>query len=85
MKTQFGLHFGALADDLSDQIKSQGFKFDEKQIKAFQDNVDSLLKLRFADLVNDSQHEKIQRKLYKRIVSHVCKINKLKVNDINPK
>lgn len=82
MKTQIGLHFGALAEGVASQLKQQKFKYDSKEVEHFQMCVNALLRLRFADLITDQQHEKIQMRLYRKIVSHVCKVNKLKVKDI---
>lgn len=79
MKTQIGIHFGALADEFALQLKKQGFKYDSKEMDRFQDLESSILKLSFADIVTDSQKEKLYQRLYRKIVSHVCKINKLKV------
>lgn len=75
---EFGIRFGALADPLLDQIKSQGLKYNKATVERLQTCMDSLMHLRFNDLVTDSMHEKIMQKLYKKIVSHIKQQNKLK-------
>lgn len=78
MNQQIGLHFGALSDSIQKQLTDQKFKFNTKQVEAYQAASDALLTLQFACLITDSARLKIQAKLYKRIVSHVCKENGLK-------
>lgn len=81
MKTQIGIHFGALAEEFALQLKKQGFKYDTAETDKFQDWESCILKLSFSGLLNDSQKSKLYARLYRKIVSHVCKVNKLKVRD----
>jgi hypothetical protein len=75
---QVGIHFGALADDLSIQLKDQGLKYDPKTIENFEKALDGLVRLRFLGVVIDSQYNKILPKLHKKIMQHVAKANKMK-------
>lgn len=77
--TELGIHFGALADPISKQLKQQGFKFDAEQVKHFEKQLDAITRLRFADLIADTVATKAFNKLYKRIQQHVCKVNKLSI------
>jgi hypothetical protein len=76
---QFGLHFGALADSVREQLKSQGFKFDKNEVSHFEKDVDALNRLRIRGYLNDSSTDKATKKLYNKIQAHVAKVNKLKV------
>lgn len=80
MNREFGIHFGALADPISTQIEKQGFKFSKEKVAQFEAYIDAIHTLRFASLLNDSDSDKVIKKLYKQIVTHVTKVNKLKSN-----
>lgn len=67
MNKEFGIHFGALAEPISKQLKEQGFKFDAQQIRYFEKQVDAITRLRFADLIPDTVAAKAFNKVYKRI------------------
>jgi len=75
---QFGLSFGALADPISEQIRKQGLKFNDKEVEQFQSDLDAIHRLRFRSILIDSVASKCFDKLYKKILSHVKKANKLK-------
>lgn len=75
-----GIHFGALADPISTQLEKQGFKFVKKHIDGIEKVLDALIICCFSGLISDSQREKAHKKIYKRIVTHVCAQNKLKAN-----
>lgn len=77
MNKIFGIHFGALCDPISEQLKAQELKFDEKQVAIFQKHVHAITTLRFADLLTDSMLDKINKKLFRQIQAHVLKANKL--------
>ncbi len=76
---KIGLGFGVLSDPISKQLKKQGSKYNVEKVKGFEKQVDALLTLRFSDLLTDSMMNKIVPKLYKKIVDHVAKENKLVV------
>ena len=75
---KIGIHYGLLADPISKQIKNQGFICDEK-ISRFEKTFDSLIVLRFSDLLTDSMYNKILVKFHKQLIRHVAKINNYKV------
>ena len=82
-KRQIGLSFGILSDSISKQLTAQKFIFDKKIIKNFEDEVDAINTLRFGSgLLTDSMIDKIISKLYKKIVQHVAKKNKLSAVNI---
>lgn len=77
---QIGLGFGIMSDSISKQLKDQGFKFNAKKVKIFEQEVEAINRLRFgSNLLTDSMVNKIIPKLYKKIVSHVVKENSLTV------
>lgn len=78
--TKIGLAFGVLSDPISKQLTKQKFKFDPKKVKVFEKEADAVNQLRFgSNLLTDSMVDKIIPKLYKKIVQHVAKENKLTV------
>jgi len=77
-----GIHYGLLADPISEQIKKQGFICDEK-ISKFEKTFDSIQVLRFSDLLTDSMYDKILTKFHKQLIRHVAKVNKYKVEAIS--
>lgn len=70
MKT-LNINFGALSDPISSQLKEQGFSFDSKQLIAFQEQSEAILRLRFAGILTDSMMEKAQGKLFGYIKKHI--------------
>lgn len=74
---QFGIQFSLFAPKFAEQITSQNLKFKEETVKEFQEQYEALMILRFSDLLTDKIFNTIQAKLYKKIVAHVKKINKL--------
>ncbi len=77
---KIGLGFGILCEPISKQLKKQGFKFNSEKIKDFEKQVDAINTLRFGSgVITDSMMDKIGPKLYKKIVDHVAKENKLVV------
>lgn len=75
---KFGLRFGAMAPRFSEQLDVLGLKYDTQTVIEFQHQFEAMLKLRFADLLNDTAYETAQKKLYKQIEKHILKENKLK-------
>lgn len=75
-KVMFDLHFGGLSDTISQQLKSQKIKFAPEKIKRFQLQADALVTLRLGDLLSDSDHRKIQQKLFNKIEKHIQQNNK---------
>lgn len=81
-RLKIGIHYGLLADPISEQIKNQGFICDEK-ISKFEKTFDSLQVLRFSDLLTDGMYDKILTKFHKQLIRHVAKINKYKIEAIS--
>ena len=79
---KIGIHYGLLADPISEQIKNQGFNCDEK-IRKFDKTFDSIQVLKFSDLLTDGMYNKILTKFHRQIIRHVAKINKYKVEKIS--
>lgn len=79
MSKQLGIHFGALAEPISEQLKQQGFDFDKEEVADFEDQLRSIIKLYFSDLLTDTMKNKISDKLYKKILRHVTTKNKLQI------
>lgn len=75
---QFGIHFGFMSDSLRVQLHKQGFKSDPIEVKAFQQDLDSVLSLHLRGILVDSQRSKCLDRLYKKVRSHVEKKNKMK-------
>jgi hypothetical protein len=76
---QFGIHFGALSDSISKQLEKQGLKFNAKEVDQFQNDLDAIQRLRFRSILTDTTSSKCFEKLYKKILTHITKTNKLKV------
>ncbi len=77
---KIGISFSVIAPDLSKQLKQQGFKYSATQVKTFEREIEALNQLRFGScLLTDTLFDKLTTKLYKKIVSHVAKVNKLQV------
>lgn len=74
----FKISFGALAEPIKDQLDKQGFKYDLKEVQHFEKLKESLIYIRFADLLVDSQYDKAIQKFFKKIERHILKVNKLK-------
>lgn len=73
-----GIGFGVLSDSISKQLKNQGFDYDKKVVEVFESEMDAINTLRFGNsLLTDSDTDRITKKLYKKIVSHVCRKNKI--------
>jgi hypothetical protein len=68
---ELNIHFGALADPIAKQVKSQGFKFNGKQMLIFQEQSEAILRLRFAGLLTDSMMDKVHSKLFAHIKEHI--------------
>lgn len=79
---KIGIHYGLLAEPISEQIEKQGFICDEK-ISKFEKTFDSIQVLRFSDLLTDGMYNKILTKFHKQLIRHVAKINKYKVEAIS--
>ncbi len=79
---KIGLSFGVLSPPLSKQLKEQGFKYDKEKVAVFEREATAINQLRFgSNLLTDSMVGKIVPKLYKKILQHVVKVNKLKVHN----
>lgn len=79
---KIGIHYGLLAEPISEQIEKQGFICDEK-ISKFEKTFVSIQVLRFSDLLTDGMYNKILTKFHKQLIRHVAKINKYKVEAIS--
>jgi len=72
METQtLTIHFGALAPALSDQLRNQNMQFDEKKLKLYERINESITLLYFQGMINDSDHKKLENKLFTNIKRHV--------------
>lgn len=77
---KIGLSFGVMSPKISVQLKEQKFSFNKEKIIIFEKEIDAINRLRFgSNLLTDSMVDKIIPKLYKKIVTHVAKENKLSV------
>lgn len=72
-----GIGFGALSPTISEQLKKQGFKYDEKEAKYFETLRVSITHLMFGDILPDSVLGKARVKLFNKIKQHVKKMNNL--------
>jgi hypothetical protein len=80
MNKQIGISFGVVSHPLAEQLETQWFMFDVKKVEVFQKEMNAINQLRFgSNLLTDSMVDKIIPKLYKKIVAHVAKENKLQV------
>lgn len=75
----FGLRFGLIAPSFAKQIKAQGLKYDPAKVSRFEKCRDGIMHLLFNSIITDSQQEKLQLKLYNKILIHVGKENNCSV------
>lgn len=71
---QIGIHFGALADPIVDQLKQQGIELDAADIevfKFFQEDAKSLTRVYIRGLFPQSAVENARRKLMKKIIKYL--------------
>ena len=66
-----GISFGAMADPLKDQLKSQGLKMGAEKCNHFQLDIDALIRLSIRGVLCDSDANRTRRKLMKRILAEV--------------
>lgn len=70
--------FGGLVEPLEKQLKEQGLKFDKVEVDEYQECNDAIFTLHLSDILTYSEVEKARQKLYKQILAHIKKKNKLK-------
>lgn len=75
----FGLHFGAMADDIEEQIIKQGFEYDKEIVKTFDKQKVAILTLGFSRLISNSVSKKCFDKLFKRVSKHLSEKNNVKI------
>lgn len=70
-----------LADDIKVQLDKQGFKYQENLINGFEKCREAICMLYYFEpsIINAAQYSSASNKLYKQIVKHVCKVNKLTI------
>jgi len=66
--TDFGIHFGALAESIADQCIKQGYSISEKDSKRLQGIADAITMLKVHGMIPDSIVQKSNRKLLKMII-----------------
>ncbi|MEK6881680.1 MAG: hypothetical protein AABY22_18820 [Nanoarchaeota archaeon] len=74
-KQRLGIHFGAMCDKISKQLKTQGFKFEANQVQHFEKQAEAIFRLKISSLISESIAKKAQDKLFKKITTHVNKMN----------
>jgi len=79
------IHFGALAPKIAEQLTEQKLPFDEKKVALYERLKESLTLLYFQSLLNDSEHKKVENKLFAQIKRHVTVELKKLPNPIEPK
>jgi len=70
-KTQIGIHFGALAPKLKEQLKS--FQLDDMKLQHIQLDADAITRLLIRGLIPDSVAHKTRQKLIKNITKSIHK------------
>ena len=70
--------FGGLVEPLAKQLKEQELKYTEEDVEIFQECNDAIFTLHICDVLTYSEVEKARQKLYKQILAHIKKKNKLK-------
>ena len=79
---EVGISYGCLSDSIEKQLDKQNLKYNKGDAEFFTTCKDAVNDLRMADLLTDSMTDKVTLKLHKRIISHVAKQNKLKINKV---
>lgn len=67
-----GIHFGALAPSVSEQLAAQGLTANQKDLKQWDLDADAITRLYLRDLLTDSQKQAAQKKLFNRIKKSVA-------------
>jgi len=68
-KNTFGLHFGALAKPIADQLHEQGLKYDVDRLEQFQKDADAITRLAIRNYLPDSVKRNIHKKLLRFITA----------------
>jgi hypothetical protein len=76
---KFTIGFGCLCESIAKQLRAQGLKFNIEKVRGFERSKNYITHLRFAEILNDSQHEKAIKKLFTQIRRHIMQRNKLKI------
>ena len=73
------LSLGIVSDPLGTQLEKLGFKYKDSVITELEGCRKAMNDLKWTSppLLNDKQYNLIKTKIYKRVVGHVCKVNKL--------
>lgn len=69
--TDFGIHFGAMADPIAEQCIKQGYSISDQDSKRLQGLADAITMLHLHDIIPDSSVQKAHLKLLKKITG--CK------------
>ena len=72
-----GIRYGVMCETIEEQLKNQGFKFNPKEVEAFERCRNAIHVLQFNNMLFDSQTSKLFNRLNKQVTRHVCKENKL--------
>ena len=72
-----GISYGVFAPPIPEQIKTQGFKFDNDKAIYFEKLRESINHLRLSNLLTETSASKMIAKLHKQVVAHVNRKNKL--------
>lgn len=75
------IRYGILSDTLMSQIKSQGYKFDTKEIKRLESNRNCISELAWSGIITQCNAKKLFNKLHERVINHLNTKNKPKNND----
>lgn len=67
MSDTFGIHFGALAPPLREQMKEQGVPIDDNAAEHLERDIDAVNRLRVRGLLPDSQAHKVHQKIMRKI------------------
>lgn len=68
---EFGLHFGAMAESISDQLSAQGFNAEPADLLHWQKDSDAITRLAVRRLLPESQAHNARKRLMKLIVKGV--------------
>lgn len=74
--SHLGISYGMMSEPIADQIKKQGYLFDEKKVEQFQKELSAMHLLRFDYLTSETLYDKLLKKLHTKVVNHVTSKNK---------
>ncbi len=79
MKKNLEISFGLMYPTILMQLKKQKFKYQDKEVKQFNELREHITRLVFGGILSRTESDKCFMKLFKKIQAHVNKLNPMEV------